>query len=108
MIVVENADEALIVVAIGTNYHLESRVFTEPDRLKKLAVYPHPHEDVTRILDEACGKTYEELYQRHEADYQGLFGRVEVDFGGEESDIPTDRLLYEYQRDYRRYEDIPY
>ena len=108
MITVENADEAVIIVAIGTNYHLESRVFTEPDRLKKLAVYPHPHDEVTRILDEACEKTYAELYQRHEADYQALFGRVEVDFGGEESDIPTDRLLYEYQRDYRRYEDIPY
>lgn len=97
MIRVWDADEAVIIVAVGTNYHLESRVFSEPDPQKKLEPYAHPHEMVTRILDEAASRPYDELYARHQADYQGLFGRVSLDLGGVDSNIPTDRLLKNYQ-----------
>ncbi len=92
----EGADKATIVAAIGTNYRLESRVFTEHDPLKKLAPYPHPHDNVCRLLDEACRQGYEALRARHEADYRALMGRVcfEIDDAGRE--LPTDELLRHY------------
>lgn len=48
-ITVEGADSAVILLAVGTNYRMESRVFCENDREKKLAPYPLPHERVSRF-----------------------------------------------------------
>ncbi len=105
MLIVEDADEAVLIVAVGTNYHLESRVFTEPDRLKKLAPYENPHRMVSEILDKACEKTYDELYSRHLADYQELFGRVHFELEGDEPDFPTDLVMNEYRKgDVDRYQ----
>ncbi len=101
---VRNADSATIVAAIGTNYRMESRVFTEPDPHKKLAPYPHPHEMVSEILAKACAYDYETLRARHLADYQELFGRVSLCLGTEGADMPTDELLERY----RGGEKLPY
>ncbi len=95
---VEEADSALILIALGTNYRMESRVFLEPDREKKLAPYPHPHEQVSAVLSAASEKSYETLYQRHLADYTQYFDRASVDFGGEGVNIPTYKLLRHYQK----------
>ena len=94
---VENADSALILIAAGTNYRMESRVFMEPDPKKKLEPYPDPHEMVTGLLDAAAKKPYEKLYQRHVADYQKYFNRVALDLGGKLPDCPTDVLLERYR-----------
>lgn len=94
---VEGADSALLLIALGTNYQMESRVFLEEDRAKKLAPYPHPHEQVTAILKAACEKPYDALYTRHLTDYTQYFNRAAVDFGGE-SQLPTDLLLQRYRR----------
>ena len=93
----EGADEAVIIAAVGTNYRLESRVFTEPDPKAKLAPYPHPHASVTRDVEEACGKGYDVLFSRHLEDYRRLMGRVffEIDPAG--MDLPTDELLERYR-----------
>lgn len=95
---VENADSALILIALGTNYRMESRVFLENERGKKLAPYPHPHERISAILDAACETPYEALYARHLADYTQYFNRAAVDFGGEAEEIPTDELLRRYRK----------
>lgn len=95
---VEKADSALILIALGTNYQMESRVFLEEDRAKKLAPYPHPHERITAILKAACEKPFEALYARHAADYTQYFNRAAVDFGGEAAELPTDELLRRYQK----------
>lgn len=95
---VENADSALLLIALGTSYRLESRVFLEGDREKKLAPYPHPHDRISAILKAASEKPYEELYARHLADYTPYFNRAAVDFGGEAADVPTDELLRHYQK----------
>ncbi|MBQ9785050.1 MAG: glycoside hydrolase family 95 protein [Clostridia bacterium] len=95
---VTGADSAVILVAVGTNYRLESRVFLERDPKKKLAPYPHPHERVTKILAAARAQTYDALYCRHVADYRALFDRASVDFGGRVPEIPTDALLEAYKR----------
>ncbi len=94
---VKNADSAVIIAAVGTNYRLESRVFTESDPKKKLSPYPDPHENVTRILSEACEKDFDTLRTRHLNDFRAMFGRVELDLGDEGFDLPTDELLKRYR-----------
>lgn len=97
VLVLNGADAATILIAAGTNYHMESRVFTEKDPQQKLAPYPHPHAMVTRLMDNAAAKTYTQLLDTHLQEYQTYFDRVSLDLGGEEPEIPTDRLLQEYK-----------
>lgn len=96
-IYVENADEAILLFACGTNYKMESRVFLENDPKKKLAPYPHPHDAVTKFIENASKKTYSELKSIHIADYSALFGRVLVDVGGKDTGKTTDELLSDYK-----------
>ena len=94
----KNATAATVIVAVGTNFRLESRVFLENDPKKKLAPYPAPHEKVTKILNAAKGKKYSELLARHLADYCPIMARADVDLGGKVSDLPTDGLLDKYKK----------
>ncbi|HRT82183.1 MAG TPA: hypothetical protein P5127_03395, partial [Oscillospiraceae bacterium] len=93
------ADSALIIIALATNYKMESRVFTETDNKKKLESYPHPHAAVCDILSKALTKVYDALLADHLADYQTLFCRVQLDLGGEEPESSTDELLESYKKD---------
>lgn len=96
---VKNADEAVLLFTCGTNYQMESRVFTETDPKKKLAPYPHPHEKVTAIMDAAYAKTYEALYEAHLADYKRLFDGVKLNIGYDPADFEktTDALVFAYK-----------
>ena len=94
----KNATAATVIVAVGTNFRLESRVFLENDPKKKLAPYPAPHEKVTKILNAAKGKKYSELLARHLADYCPIMARADIDLGGKVSDLPTDCLLDKYKK----------
>ncbi len=104
MVDVKNADSAVIIMAIGTNYRLESRVFTENDPKKKLEGNAHPHELVTSLVDKAASMGYDELYCRHAEDYKALFDRVRFEIDAAGIDIPTDELLTRY----REGERLPY
>lgn len=97
---VRDADEALLLFTCGTNYQMESRVFTESDPKQKLAPYPHPHEKLCSILDSAFEKDYASLYAAHLADYQKLFGAVTVDIGYDPADLEktTDALVFAYKK----------
>ncbi len=95
----EKADSATILIALGTNYKMESRIFTEPDNKQKLVPYPHPHGEVSEIIRLAAQKTYDKLLANHTLDYQKYFNRVALDLGGEEPDMPTDELLQHYKTD---------
>ncbi len=96
---VRDADEALLLFTCGTNYKMESRVFTEQDPKQKLAPYAAPHEKLTKILDTAFSKSYGELYAAHLADYKKLFDAVTVNIGYNPEDftITTDELLRNYK-----------
>ncbi len=94
---IKGADNALLIMAVGTNYKMERRVFLERDPKKKLEPYPHPHEKVTEIMDRALGYSYEELLQRHVEDYKSLIERAAIDLGGEVPSIPTDALVQAYR-----------
>jgi len=93
---IKEADSAVILMAVGTNYVLHENAWLEQDLSKKLAGNPHPHEKVTHIMAAAAAKTYEELRQRHVEDYSRFFNRVNVDLGGIPS-LPTDKLLESYK-----------
>ena len=91
------ADSAEILIAVGTNYELSSRVFTEADPAKKLDGTRPPHEKVTKAMDAAKRLDYTALRARHTADYKALFDRVKIDLGGFPPDCSTDELLEMYR-----------
>ena len=93
---VKNADSVTVLFAVGTNYELNSHVFLEKDRKKKITG-PDPHEKVTSILQTAEKKTWQELKKAHTDDFSVLFGRVQLDLGGGDSEAPTDELLRRYR-----------
>lgn len=95
---VTGADSAVIMVALDTNYELNSEVFTETDVKKKLEGNAHPHEKVTARLDAAVAKGYESIKSDHIADYKTYFDRMELDLGGTfDETMTTDVLLEKYK-----------
>ena len=97
---IRNANEAILFFTCGTNYRMESRVFTETDPKQKLAPYPAPHDQVTEILNAAYEKEYSELYASHLSDYKKLFQSVTVHLGYTQEDLSltTDRLVQNYKQ----------
>lgn len=98
-ITVSNANAAVLLFTCGTNYKMESRVFTEPDPMKKLAPYPDPHGAITAVLDVAAAKSYDALKHTHVEDYRALYDRVKLDIGVDAADmaLTTDALVARYK-----------
>ena len=96
-ITVQNADSALIIVAVGTNYQLQSSVFSQNKPELKLSGFPDPHTKVSQIMNNASALSFQKLYQRHLEDYRSLFNRVQLDLKGELPTLPTDKLLANYK-----------
>ena len=95
-ITVSDANSAVVLIAVGTNYQIDPKIFLEENPKKKLAGFPHPHEKVSKYIAEASAKSFEDLRKSHLADYQGLFGRVSLDLGAKEPTITTDELVDAY------------
>ncbi|MDF7799578.1 glycoside hydrolase family 95 protein [Pontiellaceae bacterium B1224] len=93
---VSNADSAVILIAVGTNYEFDPQVFLTPEPTEKLKGFAHPHDKVSGYISAAAAKSYEELRANHLADYTGLFDRVTLDFGATIPSIPTDELVDAY------------
>ena len=103
-ITVTDANSAMIVIAVGTNYQIDPKVFLENDNAKKLAGFPHPHEKVSNYIAQASAKTYDDLLSNHQADYKELFDRVSLDLGAKLPSITTDQLVDAYPKgEYSRY-----
>lgn len=77
---ISGADEALIILAIDTNY------------VRYDDISANPEERVDQTLAAVNGKTWDQLLQTHLADYQALFGRVEISLGtpNKFTYLPTD------------------
>ena len=96
-ITVENADSAVILMSAGTNYELKPETLTASNK-EKLDPNSFPHDKVTAVLDAAEAKTYEQLLETHLADYQALYGSVELDLGGTPStELTTSDLMSAYR-----------
>jgi hypothetical protein len=91
----ENADSAVILIAVGTNYHMAPEVFLADDG-KKLNPLEFPHDKVTQILDTAAQKSWQQLKDTHLADHRGYFSRVNVQFSQGDTGETTHRLLEKY------------
>lgn len=95
-ITVSNANSAVILMAVGTNYKLDSQVFLTEDPTKKLEGSPDPHEKVTNYMTAAAAKSYDKLLANHQADYKGLYDRVNFNLGAVEPSIPTNEVIDAY------------
>lgn len=93
---VSNADSAVILIAVGTNYQLDPKVFLTAEVADKLEGFPHPHAKVTSYIADAEAKSYDELLASHEADYTELYDRVGLDLGADAPAITTDELVDAY------------
>lgn len=100
---VENATNAHLILAVGTNFELCEDVNPE-DRLNVLKGNESPHGKVKAILDNAEKYTYSQLLERHLNDFSTLYNRVKIDFGGKDDNECTDKLIEKY----RNGENIPY
>lgn len=80
---VKNAEEVWIYTAVNTDYRQEDDAWEEK---------------CFRQLGHALDKGYEELKERHMADYQPLYGRVKLDLGrSEHSGLPTDERIRRFK-----------
>lgn len=95
---VSGADSAVLLVALGTNYRLEGRVFETHDLGKKLSGNPPPHDKVTAMITAAAAKPLATLWAEHQRDYQRLFDRASIDLGGQPASVSTDKLLAAYKQ----------
>jgi alpha-L-fucosidase 2 len=95
-ITVSDADSALILIAVGTNYQFDPQVFLTNEAADKLAGFPDPHAKVTGYLADAATKSYEQLLANHHADYTELYDRVSLNLGASEPTIPTNELVDAY------------
>lgn len=92
---VENADSAVILLTLGTNYRLSPQVFSNKPA-EKLKECPDPHTEISQRLIQAVQKGYNQLRTTHINDFSSLTGRVQLNIG-KKSSLPTDRLLAAYK-----------
>lgn len=85
---VEDADSVVIYVSLATNYKNDWPDYRQDDAENYAQNY------VTDRIENALQKEYDQLWNSHLSDYQELFSRVELDFGGTYSEAEeTDQLL---------------
>ncbi|MBR4073601.1 MAG: glycoside hydrolase N-terminal domain-containing protein [Clostridia bacterium] len=95
--VVKSAQNAVIYVAVGSNYRVCEKVFTESRHEHKLDGMPHPHESVVECLKKAKKEGYQQLKEEHLKDYREFFDRISLSFGGTDDGRATDELLWAYK-----------
>jgi alpha-L-fucosidase 2 len=83
-IAVANADEALLLVSVATNF-VDYQTLTADEKAK-----------AAKHLTEAAEKSYESLLARHVAAYQQYFGRVALDLNGPPSSLPTNQRIQRF------------
>ena len=95
---VNGADSAYIVITLSTNFELSSDIYTTNNPKEKLKnTKVNALATAEAELKSALAYTYQQLRERHVTDYDKLFGRVEVDFGGKVPSVTTDVLLENYR-----------
>ncbi len=86
---VEKADRVVLLISAGTSFNgfqkSPGREGIDPDR----AAFGG--------LEKAAPSPYEQLLERHLADYRALFRRVELKLGASRDDLPTDRRVTQYE-----------
>jgi Glycosyl hydrolase family 65, N-terminal domain len=85
---VQNADEAILFLAAGTDYALDyANAYKGPD----------PHDAVNDALSKTARRPYAAVRRDHVRDYQRFFHRVSLDLGiGANAELPTDDRLRKF------------
>ena len=102
-VTVSDADEAVLLICLGTDYEMHESIFTEEAHEKKMSAfrktdaYVPAREKVDAQMLEASKYTYDELKQRHLDDVGEILQRVEVTLGGE-WESTTDELVKGYDK----------
>ena len=86
---VSNADTVTILLAAGTNFA------NSPQKGWRGEL---PGKKLAERLEKALKKGYEPLRAAHIADYQSLYGRVNLKLGASRDDLPTDRRVVESKK----------
>ena len=89
-VVVQGADEVLLVLAAATDYDPVSPTYVSGS--EGLAAR------VARRADEAAARGWPALHERHVADHRRFFGRVRFDLAAAQSTLPTDELVRRYNQ----------
>lgn len=85
---VTGATSVTVLLTAGTDFIL--------DLSKQFKTIP-PHSRLTKVLDAAAKKGYQKLLDRHLADYQPMFRRVQLDLGGDKAELATNTRLAQYK-----------
>ena len=91
------ANSAYVIITLSTNFELSSDIYTvkEPKEKNKSSKIDAMATAESELVS-ALKYTYGELRERHIADYDSLFGRVDFDIGGSVPEVTTDVLLGNY------------
>ena len=103
-LIARNADEVVFLLTADTDYRLNFNPdFSDP----RTYTGGNPSANVESMMQAAESHSYQQLYERHEQDYQQLFGRVKLqinpnapttfEFPGV-NDLPTYRRLQRYRQ----------
>ena len=90
---IANAKEVIIYISADTDYKNEYPKYRTGETDEELA------ESVAKTVENASVLGFDKIKERHLADYQGLFGRLDLDLGQVASDKTTDELLTAYKND---------
>jgi alpha-L-fucosidase 2 len=84
-IAVAGADEAVLYLAVGTDYELNYAGGYKG---------AHPHDKVEKTLAAVAGRPFEAVRQAHVEEYRGYFRRMELKLGeSDQTALPTDERL---------------
>jgi alpha-L-fucosidase 2 len=92
------ANSATILIATGTNYKLSDQVFLMDSSQLKLSPEIFPHNEVTKIIEDASNVGYNKLKESHLKDYQKLFSRVNLQLSPSVTRIPAKILVENYKQ----------
>ncbi|MCD7824487.1 MAG: glycoside hydrolase N-terminal domain-containing protein [Clostridiaceae bacterium] len=88
-VVISDATEVIVLFTAATDY---SNVYPSYRSAED------PKDRVDSAIEAAADKGYDALLKEHQEDYQALFGKASVSFGGEYTETCTDDLLKQYQK----------
>jgi alpha-L-fucosidase 2 len=87
-VIITDADEVIIYFSVATDYK---------NNYPNYRSGIHPNEIVTKKINNALDKGYDTLKEEHIKDYLSLFGRVDLNLGGNIPTNTTDKLLENYK-----------
>lgn len=93
-----DANSAVILIAVGTNYKLSDHIFLNDSSRQKLDPDVFPHKKVTKTIHDATGLGFEKLKESHLNDYQNLFSRVKLELSQTVPQLPTKTLVENYKQ----------